>query len=115
MIFARRWEKRNISCTAVLLFIACNSLQAEAAEPSRANGPCLMALERSAVVKKARHYPGSTADFTEIVSARAAGDAIKVRWRTSVFMPSGRIKVVLSGTCTVSTSGNRVLAVSYGK
>jgi hypothetical protein len=77
-----------------------------------AGGTCLMALERSPVVNKARHAPGSSADFTEIVSTNAKKGAIEVRWRTKVFYGS-KIKLVLNGTCFVSVDGRKVKSIQY--
>jgi hypothetical protein len=101
----------------VLLYFACVSpgSTVSAATSGQANGTCLMALEANSTVNKARHYPGSTADFTEIISAKAIDGAIKVKWKTSVFMPNGSTKTVLRGTCTTTANGSTVKSITFGK
>jgi hypothetical protein len=87
---------------------------ANAAATGLGNGTCLMALERNTKFNIARHYPGSTADFTEIVSSKRVGNKLRVQWRTSVFMPNGSTKTVLKGTCLTSVNGSKLLELSFG-
>jgi hypothetical protein len=98
------------------LFLASTTFTgaANAAATGLGNGTCLMALERNPKVNIARHYPGSSADFTEIVSSKLVGKKLKVQWRTSVFMPDGSTKTVLKGTCFTNANGSKLLELSFG-
>jgi hypothetical protein len=101
-----------LSAASLAVICASGGIGALANPAGNANGACLMALERSKAVNKARHAPGSSADFTEIISTRGAKGGIEVRWRTNVFYGS-KIKPVLNGSCFVSADGQRVRSVRY--
>jgi hypothetical protein len=88
---------------------------ANATSTGPGNGTCLMALERNPKVNIARHYPGSSADFTEIVSSKLVDKELRVQWRTSVFMPDGSTKTVLKGVCLTSANGSKLLQLSFEK
>jgi hypothetical protein len=114
-------DSRSARCRWVAVIAGLGALLVESSPAAAgnaantANGTCLLALERSTVVNRARHAPGSTADFTEIISTKSTGSAVAVRWKTSVFYAGGAMKPILWGTCLVTEDGKKVKSISYGK